>query len=354
MDLGELAEKIMGFEDHILDQNFDGILNGIIYLRMISYGNSGISGIEGALSEHLEHKVRGIEALRRENDFENAGLEVSELRGFVDGVRFVYEPSTMEQISRTMSGKAKDGEAFLNEEELEKLKYVNRYFLGFATGVELSLDPQTEKYGFRLMVKDNPEDVYQGFKFNPDDDYVKIDNIEKGLDEPEKKLLIYLIDNNNAKLSRQQIIKGTWKGTYNSESYFYRTMNRLRKKIQGNPLGPHFILSIGGEDYRFSIRLDMIFPPEVEYKPESGDYISGGVKIELGDNKPRQILDEIRKNGSDGATRRELVDELWSPRANISVLNVPLSSLRKTFSDANPYQPCPLYSDGQSLKVVGF
>jgi len=358
MRLDTLAQKIEDLEELILGNNEGAVVNRLENIGIFADANSGYSGLEGAFSEHLTLNAKDIEALFIEEQYDLAGLDSSELRGFVDGVRYEHEPSIKNQILTTIAANAEEGQEYLDEGDTYQTISAFRYFKGFAAGVQLVLNHTTEGYEFKLIDEDNPEGIYEGFEYFPNLNSVKVDGHEEPLTDPENELLQYLVIHKDTELSREKIMEGAWEGLDKDLDgdirFFYNTMKGLRGKIQPTQLRPQLIHSRGKGRYRFSVRLDRIYRPQVEYDPKTNRYDIKSAPIELKNNKPRKILDVIRENGSDGATDREIVDKVWSPQHDIQILNAPMSTLKRMLSNANPMQPCPLYNDEGYNRVRGF
>jgi len=356
MILDTLVQTIVELELHVLKNNEKEVVDRLVNIELFANAISGSSGLEGAFSEHLTLVANTIEACFFEEHNDLAILGSSELIGYVDGVRFVYEPSIKKrEILSTFAANAQEGEDYLNEGDIYHTNFKIRYFMGFATGLELALNHTTEGNDFKLITdEDNPEDIYKGFEYFPNSNSIKVDGRGERLSDHENKLLQYLVIHADTELNIEEIIEGAWEGLNKDKPFFYNTIKGLRDKIQPTQLGPQFIYSRRKGRIRFSIRLDRIYRPQVEYDPERKGYKSRGVPIELRNNKPRKILDVIREYGSNGATDREIVDKVWSPQSDIIILKAPMSTLGGVLSNANPMLPCPLYNEGQSYRVIGF
>ncbi len=76
-------------------------------------------------------------------------------------------------------------------------------------------------------------------------------DIEISLSNTEFNLLLYLIDNAQTVLSRQQILMQVWESTHYDENTVNTFIKRLRTKIEDNKDTPVFIKSVRGVGYLF-------------------------------------------------------------------------------------------------------
>jgi DNA-binding winged helix-turn-helix (wHTH) protein len=73
------------------------------------------------------------------------------------------------------------------------------------------------------------------------------------LTRTEYKLLAFLVNNRGKVLSHQEILRNVWGEEYGNESEYLRTfISQLRRKIEGNPSAPKFIITEQGIGYRFA------------------------------------------------------------------------------------------------------
>lgn len=81
------------------------------------------------------------------------------------------------------------------------------------------------------------------------------DDIDTNLTAKEFKLLLYLIENANLVLSRDQILDNVWNNNYYDKNVVTTTIKRLRKKIEDYPDNPSYIKTVWGVGYVFEAKL---------------------------------------------------------------------------------------------------
>lgn len=76
-------------------------------------------------------------------------------------------------------------------------------------------------------------------------------NEELSLSKVEYKLLLYLMENKNQVLSKEQILERIWdsEGRFVDDNIVSVNIRRLRRKVEENPAEPHFIKTVHGLGY---------------------------------------------------------------------------------------------------------
>jgi len=200
---------------------------------------------------------------------------------------------------------------------------------------------------------DSRPDNYQGFEYDPDKNpnLVKIDGEDRSLSVPAGELLGYFFRNRDMVLVRKQLIQDIWsdkRGTGSFDVY----MKELRQTLQPDDLGPQFILPIRGRSYRFTIQNENLYPPRIEYNPDSGDVINEGIQTRLS-GKPKGIMDFLYANLNKEVGSRLIVDSVWDENQPTSTLKSPLSVLNKALA-RNSLKPSPLhYGQAESYMLRG-
>ncbi|UCV04689.1 two-component system response regulator KdpE [Dechloromonas denitrificans] len=81
---------------------------------------------------------------------------------------------------------------------------------------------------------------------------VEKDGLPIHLTPIEFRLLAYLIANPDSVLTHRQLLKAVWGPSHAEDSHYVRVyMGHLRKKIEGDPTRPKYILTESGVGYRF-------------------------------------------------------------------------------------------------------
>ena len=81
---------------------------------------------------------------------------------------------------------------------------------------------------------------------------VEKDGLPLHLTPIEFRLLAYLIANPDSVLTHRQLLKAVWGPSHAEDSHYVRVyMGHLRKKIEGDPTRPKYILTESGVGYRF-------------------------------------------------------------------------------------------------------
>ena len=105
---------------------------------------------------------------------------------------------------------------------------------------------------FRRTNKHDKQSVYGSLKIDRDARDVWRDDINIKLNKKEYDLLVYLADNDNISLSREQILESVWGYDYLGTSNTVDThINRIRSKI--GKCG-EYIITLRGYGYRFEVK----------------------------------------------------------------------------------------------------
>lgn len=105
---------------------------------------------------------------------------------------------------------------------------------------------------FRRTNKKDKQSVYGSLKIDRDARTVWQDDISIKLNKKEYDLLIYLVDNDNISLSRDQILESVWGYDYLGTSNTVDThINRIRNKIGKCS---EYIITLRGYGYRFEVK----------------------------------------------------------------------------------------------------
>ncbi len=94
--------------------------------------------------------------------------------------------------------------------------------------------------------------ILNGLEINVAEHYVKIDNIDINLTPKEYELLLYLINNKNITLSREQILDNVWGyDFYGDERTVDTHVKQLRSKLNQEA---NNIITIRGYGYKFEVK----------------------------------------------------------------------------------------------------
>ena len=93
--------------------------------------------------------------------------------------------------------------------------------------------------------------------FKKDDSLLLVDNQEVSLQQKERDLLVYFIENKNTIISKDQLLEAVWGTKHRTDSTIKKTVFNLREKLQDNASSPTFIKTIDRIGYRFIAEISL-------------------------------------------------------------------------------------------------
>jgi DNA-binding response OmpR family regulator len=104
------------------------------------------------------------------------------------------------------------------------------------------------------IIKSRKTFEVKGLRIEPDYRRVELDGVEKILTATEYEVLMFLIDNPNRVVSKNEIYEGVWRrNSYGDSSAVTVYIKRLREKLERDPDNPELIETIWGVGYRFNM-----------------------------------------------------------------------------------------------------
>ncbi len=93
---------------------------------------------------------------------------------------------------------------------------------------------------------------FNGLEVNTNEHYVKVDNEDVSLTPKEYELLLYLINNKNIALSREQILDNVWGYDYYGDERTVDThIKQLRNKLKDKG---NMVMTVRGYGYKFEVK----------------------------------------------------------------------------------------------------
>ncbi len=95
-----------------------------------------------------------------------------------------------------------------------------------------------------IWTEDFFDDFMRDFPFYDDRDMKRM----------EKKLLLYLIQNRNRLVKKEELFKEVWQESYVGEGTLNVHIRKIREKIENNPSKPEHIITEYGKGYIFLLK----------------------------------------------------------------------------------------------------
>ena len=89
------------------------------------------------------------------------------------------------------------------------------------------------------------------YKINPAREKLMGTNGEIKLKAMEYKLLVYLVQNKNRTISKEELFRNVWGDSITGDGTLNVHIRRLREKIEEDPNDPHYIKTVWGKGYVF-------------------------------------------------------------------------------------------------------
>jgi len=325
MVLDKLTELVEQLDGYILGGNTESILDSLAKIRIFANASTESTGIERQVVEFLDERAQGLEILCYDEEFDIADLNASELMGYVEGIKLGQKHADDPYQTRTRS------------------LYEKGFYLGFG----LFLNFQSE----------NPD-----FQHKPRDRLVIVKGRKQPLTYMKNQLLGYLLleldkeateeesDAHFVLLPYKQIADCAWDEP-TAVGNVTNHMLGLKRNLEPDPANPQYIRKMRNRGYLFCTNPEKLLEYNVDFYPENRRIVINGISLGITPNDIK-IIHVLYEKANLVCEPREIVNYVWGPEKDVSILNGAISTLRtRTALNDNPSPITGNFRDGYTLNM---
>jgi len=301
MVMDKLTELIEQLDGYILGGNTEGILDSLAEIRIFANARKESTGIERQIVEFLDERAQGLEILCYDEEFDNTGLNASELMGYVKGIKLGQKHADDPNTERTRS----------------------LYEKGFYAGYKLFIDPQSENSniqhypGKRLVIV---KGRYQRLtnKKNQLWSYLQLElDKQTPKDESDPHFVI---------LTDKQIADEAWDEP-TAVNNVTNHMWGLKRDLEPLSTNPQYIRRVKNRGYLICTNPEKLLDYIVEFFPDERRIVVNGISLSLTPTEIR-ILNVLYGKPNIACQPEYIVRTVWGPEQDVSILFGSISTLR--------------------------